>query len=91
MFRDLSFYISANLPGIKREQMALLITSAGGQTINSDKLKAAANIMVLDEKEDKKLLEQLKKGKKGQHVVSMQFVFEAILRQQQDLKKHSLI
>lgn len=82
MFRDLSFYISANLPGIKREQMALLITSAGGQTINSDKLKAAANIMVLDEKEDKKLLEQLKKGKKGQHVVSMQFVFEAILRQQ---------
>lgn len=71
--------------------MSLLITSGGGEIIQNDKQKANATVLILDQNEDKKTIDQLKKGKTKQKVVSMQLVFEGILKQKLDWKKHSLI
>jgi len=58
-----SVYISNNLQGISKDQMVLLVKSAGGTIVKSEKDKNKATLCIIDQEKDKKIIETFKKAK----------------------------
>ena len=69
-----------------------LVTSAGGKIVN-DKKKNEADLWIVDQDKDKKVIDGIAKlGKKGNDikVCGMELILDAILKQKLDIKKHSI-
>ena len=50
-----------------------------------------ANLCIVDADKDKKDITQMKKGKNPPIIANMHLIFEGILSQKLDIKKHSIV
>eukprot|EP01080_Neovahlkampfia_damariscottae_P001707 gene1707-476_t len=87
VFSNLNFYVSPNLPGPPQQDMMEIITSAGGNILNTIPTNSDVECLIISFEKEKKSVSKKYKNRK---VYGNEFVFSSIMQQEVNFEKNEL-